>query len=308
MALELPFLARQVHLVDLKRWLVHGCLAVLALLAMGCVAILAYAALYYVYIPPLSHEFPVYLRYPVVHYPSSPLVLPSSNPAVAYVALGPPNSSTSVLQTGQVYQVTLTLSIPRSPANRQLGNFMVGLDLRNVANTTVGQSMRPALLKYQSTLIRTVSSILRMIPLVLGWVDEAHTITVALFDSVSFTRYDVATHAYLTLNDPRVQTYFVTLRFDAEFTGLRYWMYYWSLTSAVIFVLTSVLWQMGFGILSWRVLTKYTQIAYPLEGTPGSADQLSDDDTNIVQRTQASVDTLHRTLSHGASDSAVPFE
>ncbi|KAJ1963192.1 hypothetical protein IWQ62_003294 [Dispira parvispora] len=308
MALELPFLTRPVHLADLKRWLVHGCLAVLALLAMGCVAILAYAALYYVYIPPLSHEFPVYLQYPVVHYHSPPSVLPAWNPAVAYVALDSLDNGGSVLHSGQVYQVTLTLTVPRSPANRQLGNFMVGLDLRNAANATVGQAIRPVLLKYESTLMRTVSSMLWMIPLALGWVDEAHTIPVALFDSISFTRYDMATHALLTLNDPRVQTYLVTLRFDAKFSGLRYWMYYWSLTSAVIFVLLSVLWQMGFGILSWRVLSKYTQITYPPVDMSESADQLLEDDADTIQRTRAPMDSLHRTLSSGDGNDDVLSE
>ncbi|RKP36223.1 putative adipose-regulatory protein-domain-containing protein, partial [Dimargaris cristalligena] len=219
--------------------------AVVGSLAVGLAvffALLSYASLYYLLIPQLSHELPVYFNY---------AALPQ--PAVALVPIAPDGES-QVFSSAQGYVVSLRLRLPTSSTNRQLGNFMVSADLKDSQNQTVYHSNRPGLLHYQSTITRTLATFMRAVPLLLGWGGEAQELRIVLLENMVDQKHNPITHMYVTLSNPALQTYSATAHFDVQFTGLRFYMYYWSAPTAAVFVMLSIMWQVFAALVAWRVL------------------------------------------------------
>lgn len=113
--------------------------------------------------------------------------------------------SKRILVPKKSYFVQVALTLPESTNNRDVGMFMVEMDLKsqnkqsynnylhsstfNVTNSRMRQpfkllasSSRPAMLPYQSTYVSLVKKTFIMIPLILGAIPEARTVIVECFD------------------------------------------------------------------------------------------------------------------------------
>jgi len=82
---------------------------------------------------------------------------------------------------GQPYQVVVDLEMPESPANRNLGMFMVCAELKDSDSNLVQRSCRSTMIQYKSTLLHTMSAILLFPFLFLGSVQEKQLVSVELF-------------------------------------------------------------------------------------------------------------------------------
>ncbi|KAF2645157.1 hypothetical protein P280DRAFT_535950 [Massarina eburnea CBS 473.64] len=94
-------------------------LLLLTSIACGICALLAYSAFYYAYIPIRGLEVPVYLQY-------------ASTSAAATLGAKHPYGIADIqgLVSRQKYDVVVDMEVPRSAANVQRGNWMVGVEMR----------------------------------------------------------------------------------------------------------------------------------------------------------------------------------
>ncbi|KAJ1968066.1 hypothetical protein H4R35_006527 [Dimargaris xerosporica] len=255
--------------VTVKHWLVQSTLASAALVAMLGIAVSLYGLLYYTFIPPQSKQFPVYLQYPQGVAADSVAVAA----AMARVPISP-NSGAQVLSSTQTYTISVDLVVPTSPANRHQGNFMVGLDLVGSSGDKCYSGQRPALLPYQSTVVRTVRTIFQLLPLALQWTRETQEIRIEMAEAFTDLRFNPVVDAYIAISNPTLQVYSARLSFDIQYSGLRYWMYYWPWTSAAVFVALALFWQIVLALLSWHILSIYMYGPIPMpEGQPSLAGQ-----------------------------------
>ncbi|KAJ1931847.1 hypothetical protein FBU59_006575, partial [Linderina macrospora] len=152
------------------------------------------------------------------------------------------------------------MDVPTSEANEQIGNFMVSLELCDRNGDIVHAASRPAILGYRSSPVKFMQTMVRAVPLALGWMDERTQLDVRLMDSVYDRRFAPITVAKVMLSQP-VQVYKARVVIVAEFSGLRYWMFYYRTPTAVVFVAIAVMWQLAFTVVAWSVLEAYTKSA-----------------------------------------------
>ncbi|PIA17845.1 hypothetical protein COEREDRAFT_32562, partial [Coemansia reversa NRRL 1564] len=181
-----------------------------------------YGIYYKLYVPQLMHQAPVYLQYPF-------------------------------LSMSQAYAVSLDLEVPTSEFNRDIGSFMVSLDLQNRQGESMYQSARPSILPYQSLPVRLLSTVVRAVPLTLGLTHESTRLQITLLDSMYDKHLSPITNARISLSKP-LQVYSAQITICAQFSGLRYWMYYFRIPTGVIFIATAVVWQLFLAFIAWSAL------------------------------------------------------
>jgi hypothetical protein len=256
-------------------------------LILLCTAVIAYIAFYNSYIPNKGFTRPVYLQFDSVlsgseHGPSRPW---------ATVDLG------GELISGQPYDISVVLHMPRSQRNKEAGNFMVDVKLLapllphvERPEETLVHSRRPAILTYYSNAMEHVHNAAGLPLHLLGVRKEEEVLVVPMMESVSFEKgwRNVPTRARVEIqSEGTLQVYDARLEVKAQLQGLRWIMYNYRLVSFV--VLTFVFWctEMGVaggiyaGMLYLRRETEAAEQVVKREengrvkserGTPGSSD------------------------------------
>ncbi|RUS28280.1 putative adipose-regulatory protein-domain-containing protein [Jimgerdemannia flammicorona] len=213
------------------------------------------------------------------------------------------------LRHEQSYLVSVELEVPTSQKNLDIGNFMVSVRLQSAANETIQFSSRPTILKYQSPLTRVLYTLWRAIPLVLDISQESQRLRVTLIEGFYEIESNPITQAVVTLSDPRVQVYNAKLRLDADFRGIRYFMYYWPISSTVFFISIFLFWEFAFGVFAWRLFgrawwaalgpvdSELPSMSAHLEGDGYDDEDTADDDlwqTRNGFETDSDVDSIPR--------------
>ncbi|CAG8499095.1 17673_t:CDS:2, partial [Cetraspora pellucida] len=133
-----------------------------------------------------------------------------------------------ILTAGQAYDVSIDLHVPASDRNIGLGNFMISLTLWSSAtNDTVITSSRPCILTYQSKLLRTLSTMWRLIPLLAGFTKEDQRLEVIMIENLIEASDTPITKALIGVHNPELEVYSVQIRLDAHFRGLRSLVTWW---------------------------------------------------------------------------------
>lgn len=88
----------------------------------------------------------------------------------------------SILTSGQRYFFELSLTLPESEINKQLGVFMVNVHLKSADRTLLATSKQHSMLPYESTLVSLFRKTMLILPLASGLLSETRTITLLSFD------------------------------------------------------------------------------------------------------------------------------
>ncbi|KAJ2682670.1 hypothetical protein H4R19_007093, partial [Coemansia spiralis] len=149
----------------------------------------------------------------------------------------------------------------------QIGNFMVAIEMRNRQGAAMHQSARPSIVPYRSRLVRLMRTAVHAVPLALGLSRESLCLHIPLIDNMYDQHFSPITHAHISLSHP-LQVYAAHITIRAQFTGLRYWMYYWSLPAALVFVSFGVVWQLIVSAIAWAILESHTGGQQPAVAAP----------------------------------------
>ena len=217
----------------------------LASTALLVASTLAFLLFYHRYVPHVGLEAPVHLQFDARHPPQG-----------TTARLRPP------LTADQAYDVALRLQLPRTPANRAVGNFMLDLALlapshpaaspadllpsalhaANASGAVLARARRPAILTYASPLVDAARTLAALPWFLLGWRRESETLTVPMLEAVAFARGadGVPDRARVvveaaTAGAEQMQFYDVAVRVRARFRGLRWLLYNYAVTSFVVF-------------------------------------------------------------------------
>ncbi|KAJ1324922.1 seipin [Microdochium nivale] len=221
-----------------------------------CIAALAYLFFYFNYVPQKLVSVPIHLQYNAGFSPFGVADL------------------TSTLMLEQAYDVTVELTVPRSPVNVERGNFMIAVyALKSLPDNpamafklpsdpyehvtdgnVVFASRRPALIPYEDPLVASASRVLFLLYHIMFPMSEKTTLTVSMGELVDFK--DVLPLSILLdlQASQTLQVYSATVTLVARLSGLRWLMYNHRIFSFV--VCTSVFWlsEVVSMILAWLVL------------------------------------------------------
>jgi seipin len=254
-----------------RRVYLQTILLALTSLLLLFIAIVSYLIFYANYIPHIGVTKPVHLNY----YYNSNSVKPS----------GVVNFPSQELITNQPYDVTLHLRLPTSPENLNRGNFMCFVyifdtpspnptrrtpnyffahaDAKEVSKKTLLWAFRPAIMTYSTPLLRTMKTLITAPLLLTGLKKQEEVLKVVMAEATSFSA--IPRSAVVEV-DPDLAVYEARLEFVARFSGLRWFMYSWRLTSFVVltglFWGTAVLW----ALVAWYWVSAWLQERIESEG------------------------------------------
>ncbi|KAH7380179.1 putative adipose-regulatory protein-domain-containing protein [Pyrenochaeta sp. MPI-SDFR-AT-0127] len=281
-------------------------------------AVIAYSSFYYSYIPVRGITVPVYLQFD--HGSSSSYLGTHTDGLLGGKTARWPYGVAHFqgLVDRQKYDVVVEMEVPRSETNLKAGNWMVGLEMRgpssggggvrsllgwdeegdsedrsrtataedttSTKSIVLARSRRPALLTYRSRIVELAYRLLRLPLYLIGWHIESEHIEISMIESVIFEQgyRNVPSSLRLEVRSRQpLEVYRVFVRISAKLEGLRWLMYRYWLTSAVIG--TSLFWsvEMGVVLFTWAIFTLLFSASTPPEDYKTSKDIKSSGEESI---------------------------
>ncbi|KAG5950497.1 hypothetical protein E4U53_004934 [Claviceps sorghi] len=252
--------ARMATSKSAQRAAVNAVLLVSSAASLFALASLATALFFQNFVPDQFITTPVFLQYQS-----------GVNPyGIVQLAYPPP-------KLHQDYEVSVTLSMPRSPPNTEHGNFMVSLYLvreggKGHQALTSGrrtpsvqqyldnqkvlfQSRRPALMPYEDPILSVAKRVLFLGYYMLFPRAQSRTMTIQLAERLNFDKAAAKpTTALVEIEaGQHIQIYETKLTLTAQLRGLRWLMFHYRLLTYITF--TSVFWscEILFMCLAWVV-------------------------------------------------------
>lgn len=253
------------------------------------VSIFLYGSFYYSYMPTVSFSTPVHFYYTSDCDSSESALCSFPTANISFMK----NEKDQVMAIGQPYRISVDLEMPESPVNEQLGMFMIKMICYTKGGKIVSSVGRSAMLHYRSSLLKTLSTLLFSPVLLSGMAEQKQLIEVELISDYKTNAYEPTVGAVIEIQSRRVQLYSSRLRIHAYFTGIRYVLYNFPVTSAVVGVATN------FAFLSVIVLFSYLQFIW---GGLWPPDQVKvrvmmGDNTRIQQRKEEAKKRMERESS-----------
>ncbi|XP_069063290.1 seipin isoform X2 [Pleurodeles waltl] len=251
-ALPLLLLAREVAglaIVHLRRLVLQVAILVCVVILLLWVSIFLYGSFYYSYMPTVRHAAPVHYGY---RSDCDTVGLELCSFPVANVSLLR-NGRDPVLMYGQPYRFALELEMPDSPVNQNLGMFMVSISCYTRGGSVISSSARSAMLHYKSKLLKVIDTLSFASLFLLGLLEQKQVVEVELYSDYKEDSYVPTLGAIIEIQSKRIEIYSAELKIHAHFTGLRYLLYNFPVTSAVVGVISN------FTFLSVIVIFSYLQ-------------------------------------------------
>ncbi|TDH73061.1 hypothetical protein CCR75_004703 [Bremia lactucae] len=242
----------QVYSKVMLHWVLRTAQIFTAISFLFVTASLFYALLYYLVIPSRFHEQDVIFHYGRRHMKiceqgGHPLSLPHSsldlqNPEHQWQTLLPKQMEKvrPVLVSGVKYDVIVELTVPESRINAEVGVFMVSTTLYSEQEKGLATSARPAALHDMPAPVRWLKLMFWLAPYTLGFSEPTQTLRVTAINGYPETTEYPLTRVDIELNTPELHVYSAKLIVIAQLTGLRYFMYHWSVPTALLFILNFV--------------------------------------------------------------------
>ena len=119
------------------------------------------------------------------------------DPVVAEVA--PKRLKSRLLKPRKRYYIDTVLILPESVTNRDLGVFMVQMDLLDDEGAVLARSSRPAMLPFEGYIVGNFRKLLMLPPLLIGALPEARRLVICNFNN--FVEHE---DRYLTASEVRI--------------------------------------------------------------------------------------------------------
>ncbi|RZC42785.1 seipin, partial [Asbolus verrucosus] len=235
---------------NVREILFRGTVVALITALLVWLSIFMYIAFYYAYVPTISHERPVYLKFKACYkslceYDSGKGMC--SFPS-AHIKL---TERQRLLMLGQPYKIHLDLEMPESPTNKDLGMFMVCADFHGSDGKVLANSCRSTMLHYRSYLLDTLYKLIFSPFFVFGNSEEKQNIHIELFSDFEEIESEPITDIFIEIQTTHIEIYSAKFLINARFTGLRFLMYNWPIFSAALGITSNLVFIAIVCMVSW---------------------------------------------------------
>jgi len=111
--------------------------------------------------------------------------------------------------------------------------FMIALQLLN-ENNIMANFTRPCILRFKSSLLSTMETIVYTIPLVFGYSEEKQILNVDMSTPFYNNLEKEVTEIRVQLSSPQIQIYSALLHINTRLSGIKYFMYKWFIPTSII--------------------------------------------------------------------------
>lgn len=226
-----------------KEAVFRGGVIIVSAILIIWLSVFLYTAFYYAYMPSMSYVRPVHLQFKSCDEDKGICSFPS-----AHVQL---TKKQNILMVGQPYKINLHLEMPESPANKELGMFMVCAQLRSRDGFLVEHACRSAMLHYRSTLLHMLSTFTFSPMMIFGTTEEKQNVVLELFGNFEEDQSHPVTIIYIEIQSRYIEFYSASIIINANLSGLRYLMFHWPILSAIIGIGTNLFFLALISILSY---------------------------------------------------------
>ncbi|KAK6124265.1 hypothetical protein DH2020_042017 [Rehmannia glutinosa] len=152
-------------------------------------------------------------------------------------------------------QVTVSLTLPESIYNQNLGIFQVRVDFLATDGKTLGSSRRPMMLQYRSRPIRLLLTLLKVAPILTGYASETQNLNI---NFRGFTEGNVPTACLRVVIEQRAEflpgagipeIYAATLTLESELPLLKKAIWFWKKTLFVWISMTIFIMELAFALI-----------------------------------------------------------
>uniref|UniRef100_A0A670JM68 Seipin n=1 Tax=Podarcis muralis TaxID=64176 RepID=A0A670JM68_PODMU len=234
-------------MLRVRRTVLQTAILLCVLLLLLWISVFLYGSFYYSYMPTVSYVSPVHYKTDCGQIGSELCSFPVAN--VSFIK----DSRDRVLMYGQPYRISLELELPESPVNQNLGMFMVVISCYTKGGHIISSSARSAILHYRSSLLQMLDTFAFASLFLAGFTEQKQLLDVELYSDYKEDSYTPTVGAVIEIQTTKIQIYGAQLRIHAHFTGLRYLLYNFPVTSAILGVASN------FTFLSVIVLFSYLQ-------------------------------------------------
>ncbi|KAG0015461.1 hypothetical protein BGZ80_009848 [Entomortierella chlamydospora] len=263
----------------------------------------AYVSFYWLYIPQRGHVGQVHLQY---DRPTAPGIIGHGPTAEVDFLRG--GRYGQFLRADQAYDISVNLHVPASEKNVAIGNFMVLVTLQRADGTPIMTSSRPGILTYQSLPVKLMRTAWKAMPLVLDWSREDQHIKIPLVENYVEDAANPVARAFIEISTPDLQVYKSTIQIVAHFYGLRYFMYYYKVSTALVFMSVFIFWEIIFSVVTWQILAAWfgsdaeaLAIAHQIQQQPGAP--RTQPGQFVQQESRRAPSNISRTQAQSASTS-----
>ncbi|XP_018566875.1 seipin isoform X2 [Anoplophora glabripennis] len=286
---------------NVREILFRGTVIALITALLVWLSIFMYIAFYYVYVPTISHERAVHLKFrPCGTGDSYKIIKGICSFPSAHVQL---TNRQQLLMMGQPYKIHLDLDMPESPTNRELGMFMVCVDFRGKRGQLLANSCRSTMLHYRGFMLDTIYKLIFSPFFVFGTAEEKQNVHVELFSDYEEKEHEPVTDIYVEIQSRFIEIYSAKVLVNAQFSGLRYVMFHWPVLSAALGITANLFFIALTCMISWyQIIHSEEYVNFIEKNNDKKTDSDSDTSSFSVDYDEASFleeKIRHRTHSNG---------
>ncbi|XP_053974626.1 seipin [Hylaeus volcanicus] len=256
-------------------------------------SVFLYTAFYYAYMPSMSYIRPVHLQFKSCNEQKGICSFP-----LAHVQL---TNKQQLLMVGQPYKVNLHLEMPESPANKELGMFMVCAQLRSRDGFLVKHACRSTMLHYRSTLLHALTTFTFSPMMIFGTTEEKQNINLELFGNFEEDQSHPVTIIIIEIQSRHIEFYSANIMINAHLSGLRYLMFHWPILSSFVGISTNLFFIALVCILSYLHFHAYEETGDDGFSYEESKTEEKEEHTNDLNTKEGKEDT---TVGDQPSDSS----
>merc|ERR1712018_745046 len=178
---------------------------------------------------------------------------------------------------GQPYIVVVALNMPESPRNLELGMFMSSLKVvsshkatKTGKEETIRSSSKSSMIQYRSVLLRTIETLILAPFYMSEHLVEKQNVYIEFFDDFKDNPLNPANRMEFELQSRFAEVYNARLIIHAKFVGIRYFMYYYPATSAIVGI------ALNFNVLAIVVLVSWLRFFAPSSERRTSVEEQED--------------------------------
>ncbi|KAJ0502611.1 putative Seipin family protein [Helianthus annuus] len=140
-------------------------------------------------------------------------------------------------------QATVSLTLPESGYNRNLGNFQVRVDYLSSNGKPLSSATQPCTMRFKSWPIRLLMTVFNLVPLITGYSSESQTVDIKFN---GYTEQEIPTSCVRVVLEPRAEfakgggvpeIYTARLKLESQLPLLKRLLWSWK---ATVFVWTSI--------------------------------------------------------------------
>ncbi|XP_053134348.1 seipin isoform X2 [Hemicordylus capensis] len=236
-------------MLRVRRTVLQTAILLCVLLLLLWISVFLYGSFYYSYMPTVSYISPVHYQFRTDCASAGPELCSFPVANVSFIK----DNRDKVLMYGQPYRISLELELPESPVNQNLGMFMVVISCYTKGGRVISTAAKSAMLHYRSSLLQSLDTLAFASLFLSGFAEQKQTVEIELFSDYREDSYTPTTGVVIEIQTTKIQIYGAQLRIHAHFTGLRYLLYNFPVTSAILGVASN------FAFLSVIVLFSYLQ-------------------------------------------------